>query len=185
VQKAIELAKYPSIQAAKTDEDIDTSMVILGAVAEKYLRQFASKEDIEKTFGLYNKHGEFFIGDSPVIIEGDDIIVKYKEYQETPGLWELLIIKDPDKSIYNREDFRNYAEILRHTNAMKHNHDPKSNKPKSSKSQKYKEIIRPIWDKVYSGVRSSIGQGVGTTVIPSNPDALIDRLDLLMASEMN
>jgi len=37
---------------------------------------------------------------------------------------------------------------------------------------------------VYSGVRSSIGQGVGTTVIPSNPDALIDRLDLLMASNV-
>jgi len=35
---------------------------------------------------------------------------------------------------------------------MQHNHDPKSNKPKSSKSHKYKEIIRPMWDKVYSGV---------------------------------
>jgi len=93
-------------------------------------------------------------------------------------------MKEPDKSIYKREDFRNYAEILRHTNAMKHNHDPKSNKPKSSKSQKYKEIIRPICDMVYSGVRPSIGQGVGTTVIPSNPDALIDRLDLLMASNV-
>jgi len=70
VQKAIELAKYPSIQAAKTDEDIDTSMVILGTVTEKYLRQFARKEDVDKTFGLYDKHGEFFIGDSPVKIEG-------------------------------------------------------------------------------------------------------------------
>jgi len=60
VQKAIELAKYPSIQTAKTDQDLDTSMVILGAVAEKYLRQFASKEDVDKTFGLYDKHGKFF-----------------------------------------------------------------------------------------------------------------------------
>jgi len=34
VQKAIELAKYPSIQAAKTDQDIDTSMVILGTVIQ-------------------------------------------------------------------------------------------------------------------------------------------------------
>ena len=30
MQKAVELAKYSSIQAAKTDQDIDTSMVILG-----------------------------------------------------------------------------------------------------------------------------------------------------------
>jgi len=93
-------------------------------------------------------------------------------------------MKEPDKSIYKRENFRNYAEILRHTNAMKHNHDPKSNKPKSSKSHKYKEIIRLIWDMVYFGVRPSIGQGVGTTVIPSHPDALIDRLDLLIASNV-
>ena len=119
-------------------------MVILGTVAENYFRQLASKEDVDKTFGLYNKHGEFFIGDSRVKVEGDDIIVKDKEYQGTPGLWELLVMKERDKSIYNREDIRIYAEIWRNTNAMKHNHDPKSNKPKSSKSQKYKEIIRPI-----------------------------------------
>jgi len=48
VQKAAELAKYPSIEAAETDQDIDTSMVILGTVAENYLRQFASKEDVDK-----------------------------------------------------------------------------------------------------------------------------------------
>jgi len=50
-------------------------------VAENYLRQYANKEDVDKTFGLYHKHGELFIGDSPVKIEGDDIIVKDKEYQ--------------------------------------------------------------------------------------------------------
>ena len=83
-------------------------------------------------------------------------------------------MKEPDKSTYNREDFINYAEISCHTNSMKHNHDPKLNKPKSSKSQKYKEIIRRIWDRVYAGVRTLIGQEVGTTVIPSNPDVLID-----------
>ena len=190
VQKAIELAKYPSIQAAEEDESLDTSMMILGPVAEKYLRQFASKEEVDKTFGLYDKDGEFFIGDSPVKIEADDITVKDKLYQGTPGLWELLIMKAPDKNVYNQEDFKNYAEILHKTSAMKHNHDPKSNKPKSSKGQKYKEIIRPIWDMVYSGIRPSIGdgiptgQGVGTTVIPSDPDALIDRLDLLLASKV-
>jgi len=49
VQKATELAKYPSIQAAKTDEDLDTSMVIPGAVVEMYLRQFASKNCMTDT----------------------------------------------------------------------------------------------------------------------------------------
>jgi len=60
-------------------------MVILGTVAENYLRQFASTEDVDKTFGLYDKHGEFYIGDSAVKIEGDDTIVKDKEYKGTTG----------------------------------------------------------------------------------------------------
>ena len=50
-------------------------------------------------------------------------------------------------------------------------------KPKSSKGQKYKEIIRPTWDDIYSG------NGVNVTVIPSDPNALIERLDLLLASK--
>ena len=60
---------------------------------------------------------------------------------------------------------------------MKHNHNPLSMKPKSSKGQKYKEIIRPIWDDIYSG------KGVNAIVIPSDPNALIERLDLLLASK--
>jgi len=49
-------------------------------------------------------------------------------------------MKESDKYIYNREDYKNYAEIVRNTNAMKHNHDPKSTKPRSSKRQKYRKI---------------------------------------------
>jgi len=49
-------------------------------------------------------------------------------------------MKESDKYIYNREDYKNYAEIVRNTNAMKHNHDPKSTKPRSSKGQKYRKI---------------------------------------------
>ena len=55
---------------------------------------------------------------------------------------------------------------------------------RSSKGQKYKEIIRPIWDDIYSGYSYlTSGNGVQTTVIPSDPNALIERLDLLLASK--
>jgi len=49
------------------------------------------------------------------------------------SLWELLVMKRPDKSVYTPEDYFNYAKILRETSAMKQNNDPKSRKPKSSK----------------------------------------------------
>ena len=47
-------------------------------------------------------------------------------------------------------------------------------KPKSSKSQKYKQTIKPIWD-------TKVGKGVAI-VIPQNPNALVEILSLRMAS---
>ena len=55
-----------------------------------------------------------------------------------PGLWELLIMKEPDRNIYTDNDRAEYAEILKQTSAMKHGNNLVSNKPKSSKGYKYK-----------------------------------------------
>jgi len=116
-------------------EDLDTSGLFIGSIAEQYLRQFASQQEVDKTFGLYNKDGLFYIGDSPIEINDNNITVKGIEYQGTPGLWELLIMREPDESVYTDEDKINYAEILDKTSAIKHGNDPKSNKPKSSKGE--------------------------------------------------
>ena len=107
---------------------------------------------------------------------GDNITVKGTEYTGTPGFWELLVMKEPDRNIYTDNDRAEYAEILKQTSAMKHGNNPASNKPKSSKGYKYKVIIKPIWEDFY-------GRGLKTVVIPSSPDALIDRLQLLLASK--
>ena len=92
-------------------------------------------------------------------------------------------MKAPDKNTYTPGDHLNYAEILHQTNAIKHNNDSKSNKQKPSKGLKYREIIKRICDMVYSGIRPHIGERIGTTLIPSDPHALIERFDLLMASK--
>ena len=76
VQKAVALAKYPSIKAEEEGDVSDTSILYLGEIASHYLRQFASKEDVDKTFGLYDKDGVFYIGDSPVEIVDDNITIK-------------------------------------------------------------------------------------------------------------
>jgi len=54
----------------------------------------------------------------------------------------------------------------------------KSRKPKSSKGFKYKTIIKPIWENIYG----YIGKRIKSAVIPSDPGALLDRLDLLFPS---
>ena len=79
---------------------------------------------------------------------------------------------NPNETIYDSDDLEEYAEILHATNAMRQAKNP--SKPKSSKSRKYKQIIKPIWD-------TKLGKGVAI-VIPKNPNALVEMLSLRMAS---
>ena len=141
------------------------------------MQQYASnKKSADTTFGIYSKNGSFYIGDRPITIEGDDITVGNTSYKGTPGLWELLTMAKPDSSIYDSTDLEDYADILNKTNAMRHPGNP--NKPKSSRSQKYNEIIKPLWNRMVH----PIGKGVATVVIPQDPSALVGMLTLRMAS---
>lgn len=187
--KAITLPNYPAIKAYEDPEEIDTSLLQLGPIASEYLRIFASKEKTDKTFGIYDKDNKFYIGNTPIEIKGDNITVGNKEYQGTPGLWELMIMSNPDKNIYTPEDYTNYSNILVDTNAIYRGNDPNSSKPKASKGNKYTKIIKPIWDIKVKGKLPSESttsskvrpKGTGITILPSDPNALIDRLDKLMA----
>ena len=86
--KALTFPQLQAIMPAIPDEneDLDTSGLFIGPIAEQYLRQFASQQEVDKTFGLYDKDGQFYIGNSPIEIHDDNITVKGKEYQGTPGL---------------------------------------------------------------------------------------------------
>jgi len=89
-------------------------------------------------------------------------------------------MKEPDRNIYTNNDRAEYAETLKQTSAMKHGNNPASNKPKSSKEYKYKVIIKPIWEALYG----TVGRGLKAVVIPSASGALVDRLELLLASKV-
>ena len=104
----------PAIEAAPEAPPTD----FIGNIAAHYLRKYTTKE-ADKTFGIYDKDGEFYIGDTKVAINDDDIIVGDKEFPGTRGLWELLVMKKPDESVYTEEDHENYREIMTKTNAMK------------------------------------------------------------------
>ena len=59
--KAVTFPRFPSITAYDDDgeEEVD---VFIGDIAEQYLRKFASKSGTDKTFGLLDKDGKFYIG---------------------------------------------------------------------------------------------------------------------------
>ena len=69
-----------------------------------------------------------------------------------------------------------------------------SNQPKGNKGNKWKKLIRPIWDEIKSEKGGKGGKGgkgdpkpgtsgTGLKILPSDPNALIDRFDLLFSSK--
>lgn len=175
--KAITFPQYQSIEAYQ--EPVESIRTLeLGDLATKYLQQYASnKKSVDTTFGIYSKNGQFFIGNTPITIQGDDITVGDETYIGTPGLWELITLSNPDKTIYNDKDFLNYAEILDKTDAIRQPKNPA--KPKSSRSPKYSEVIKPIWRMINNGELR--GSGVGGIILPSDPNALVEMLPLRIA----
>ena len=96
-----------------------------------------------------------------------------KEYEGTPGLWELIVSKEPKN--FTEEDYENYANLMVETNSLHQKNNP--NKPRSADSYKWKNILSHIWH------NRKKHEGKGVVVIPSNPNALLERLDLLLSSQ--
>ena len=63
------------------------------------------------------------------------------------------------------------------TNALHRDNNPKSTYPKDSRGEKWVRLLSPIW----RNRRKYEGEGV--LVIPGDPNALLERLDLLLESE--
>ena len=83
--EAIKFPAYPSIKASeKPLEGEDTQFI--GEVAEKYLRKFAAQDKADKTYGLYDRYGNFYIGNKLAIIIDNDLVVGKDEYESWLGV---------------------------------------------------------------------------------------------------
>ena len=76
--------------------------VLIGDIAEQYLRKFAFMSGADKTFALRDKDGKFYIGNKEAKIKENNIIVGDREYVDTPGLWDLIIATTPDNKNFHQ-----------------------------------------------------------------------------------
>ena len=183
--EVISFPAYPAVEMTKEE------LTNLGPIATNALMSLASKEGVDKDFGLKVEKKNFKIGDKKIKIKGDNIIIDGVEYKGTPGFWELIMSNDPQN--FTKEDFHNYGELLINTNAIPQEKNP--NKPRSSTSPKWAKIISPIWEEVKRRKRlkkideededdpQPSTSGTGLKILPSDPNALIDRFDLLFSSK--
>ena len=114
-------------------------------------------------------------------IKENNIIVCDRKYLAKPGLWELIVATTPDDKIFTNGDYDNYAEIMHSRNAFKRSNDESETKPKANQSWKWKHILKPIWDEkdIYTG--NGITPSVPTIILPCDPIALVEILDILIA----
>ena len=177
--QAITFPAYPSIEASKEEETF-TPPYFIGDIAESYLRKFATKKEADKTFGIHTKDKKFYIGDKLIVIKDNNIIVDDEEFEGTPGFWELIMLNNPSE--FTTEDFNNYGRLMTKTNAIHRNNDPNNPCPKSSGGDKWRILLSPIWEK-YKEEKKKGYEGKGVVIMPSDPNALLERLDLLLASQ--
>ena len=97
--KAITIPQFSSIMAYDDVDGEDEEKVFIEDIAEQYLRKFATVSGADKTFGLRDKGGQFYIGNNEAKIKENNIIVVNKEYAGTPGLWEFIVARYPDDKI--------------------------------------------------------------------------------------
>ena len=84
--------------------------------------------------------------------------------------------KDPSNITYTDEDYENYAKLMVRTNALHVDYNP-NKKSKSNRGVKWKQLLKGIFK------NKNKYRGSGVIVIPSEPNALLERLDLLLSSQ--
>ena len=110
----------------------------------------------------------------------NNIIVGNEKFKGTHGLWELLMSKKP--AYFDDNDYKEYSKLMVKTNALHKGYNPNNNSPRSSSSDKW-YLIREIWANREDIKKKEGYDGKGVVVIPSDPNALLERLDLLLASQ--
>ena len=185
---AITFPDFPAVEMTKEERK-----KFLGPIASEALEKYTTIEGADKIFGMIKKDKKYYIGDKPIKLKDDNIIIDDKVYPGTPGLWELIISPDPQEGEITDEDYNDYVRILKQTNAIYQKNDPNTKKPRSSKSNKWKKLISPIWEDIKKRKAEAKDEededpqpstsGTGLTILPSDPNALIDRFDLLFSSQ--
>ena len=201
---AISFPTYPALEMTEEEEKKD-----LGDIAKKYLT-YTTGKDSDRIFGIYpDENNKLKIGNKFLKFKGNNIIIDDKEYTGTEGLWELIVSKEPQEGIYTEDDYINYINLLTQTNTIHQKNNPNTPKPKSSSSEKWKKLISPIWEHIRESKKppeeekgkgkgkgkgkrkrqedpqpsTSKTNGDGLKILPSDPNALIDRFDLLFSSK--
>ena len=124
------------------------------------------------------------MGSQPVTIQHDDIVVGSEVYDGTDGLWRLIMGATEDQiGVIGRDftdyDLKRYTKLLYQTNVLHRNFDRNNPYPRSSRSEKWKYFLKPIWDR-WKREDGKEEEGSGITFLPGTIKALKKKLCVLV-----
>ena len=80
---AITLPQLPAIAEAleEEDEEEEEGVMRVGRIAHQYLSDYAAKQNVDKTFGIYKnpRDKQYYIGNTPIDIREDNLVVGEKD----------------------------------------------------------------------------------------------------------
>lgn len=160
--------------------------------SSKVVSKVFSSSPVAIPFGIRVVNDKIYVGNKELILTEDLKKVKIgnRDFYYTPGLEELLKKKIPNEQKVTQADKDNYRKILEYTSAHKRGFDY-TGQIKGNKSIKYRKFIKPLF-KNYKCNAESVGEGIRVNKILKsntdfiywdNPNELVERLKLLLASE--
>ena len=184
----------------------EEELIKIGPIARKYIQSNLGCATTKA--GLYSEDDNLKIGYRPVKIENDDIIIDDERFKGTVGLWKLITSKDiPDKTEYGAKDLADYITIMHITKATydKNNKRVGGNDKMNKLIKHFVKILEKdggegLIDKIDEHFGNeeeeyeeeyeeeeeytlSPTKGTGLKILPSDPNALINRFDLLFSSK--
>ena len=186
----------------------EEELIKIGPIARKYIQSNLGRATTKA--GLYSEDDNLKIGYRPVKIENDDIIIDDTPFKGTVGLWELITSKDiPDKTNYGAEDLADYITIMHITKAT-YDKNNKRVGGNDKMNKLIKPLVKALEKGGGEGLIDKIEEHFGIEekeyveeeyeepatisltptkgtglpkILPSDPNALIDRFDLLFSSK--
>lgn len=169
-----------------------TSIPFTSSLYKTFLDKLThSSREIDTVFGPRSENELILLGNYALHVNGDVIIIDNQQFKATPGLYELIFLKDPYG--FDKNDLIQYEKILKLTSAHRRKYNPTS-QINGNKSNKYINIIGKMFNKKSKstgmGMRipkmMKLDNGVSNTnlVYWDNCNELVERLQLLMGSKM-
>ena len=208
ISEAGQSLSFPAYPALEMTEE---ELIKIGPIARKYIQSNLGRATTKA--GLYSEDDNLKIGYRPVKIENDDIIIDDERFKGTDGLWELITSNNiPEKGKYGAEDLAGYITIMHITKATYDKNNKRVGGKNNKTNNLIKPLVKALEEdksgnKLITEINKHFGfeeeeyevpasipftptkgtglneVGQGLKILPSDPNALIDRFDLLFSSK--